>query len=157
MSALLMSAGGKVMTTALAWPQKDNGRTYQPVRRGSVPEDEAKSFYQRERAGHTGREILRAAKRLMTDTFAGRKKGARRGGSHSGRVQHPEVYDLGVLGQAHRQAGPVIQPDPKGDGPCPSDHLQGAGPAGGIRVHRPAATIAAGPAGGWQAGSAADE
>lgn len=79
MSALTMSVGGRMMTTALAWPQKDNGRTYQPVRRGSVPEEEAKSFYQRERAGHTGREILRAAKRLMTDTFAGRKKGARRG------------------------------------------------------------------------------
>lgn len=80
MSAVAMPRiGERMMTSALPWPQKLDGRTYQPVRRNSVPEEEAKSFYLKERAGHTGRQILQAARRLMTDTFAGRKKGARRG------------------------------------------------------------------------------
>ena len=80
MSALVMPlTGGRMMTSALPWPAKCDGRTYQPVRRNSVPEEMADDFYRKERAGHTGREILAAAKRLMTDTFAGRKKGARRG------------------------------------------------------------------------------
>ncbi len=80
MSAVAMPRiGERMMTSALPWPQKLDGRTYQPVRRNSVPEEEARSFYLKERAGHTGRQILQAARRLMTDTFAGRKKGARRG------------------------------------------------------------------------------
>lgn len=80
MSALVMPlTGGRMMTSALPWPAKCDGRTNQPVRRNSVPEEMADDFYRKERAGHTGREILAAAKRLMTDSFAGRKKGARRG------------------------------------------------------------------------------
>lgn len=67
------------MRGALPWPAKNNGRSGQPVRCRSRPEADADGWYLPARPGHTAAEIMKAARRLMHRTFAGRDKGKRRG------------------------------------------------------------------------------
>lgn len=62
-----------------SWPEHQDGRTKQPVRAGSVPEEAAEGWWRPERAGHTVSDILGCANRLMTASFSGRDKGKRRG------------------------------------------------------------------------------
>lgn len=82
MSALAVARPGSSfqrMRYGLSWPAHENGRTNQPVRAGSVPEEEAERWWRPERAGHTVSDIMSCATRLLTAGFTGRAKGRRRG------------------------------------------------------------------------------